>query len=126
MLMEDIGPRAVHARFDPGSGRVNVELANGCALVIAPQQEPALKDATPAELAQVSVSVCGRFLEWTSKGVQICIAGFVAAALGMRAWLDRDRAARAGSVRSEAKAKAARENGRKGGRPRLQRAPLTA
>jgi hypothetical protein len=60
-----------------------------------------------------------------AKGVQLCIAGFVAAELGMRAWLDRDRAARAGSVRSEAKARAARENGRKGGRPRLQRSPET-
>ncbi|HSF64756.1 MAG TPA: DUF2442 domain-containing protein, partial [Paracoccaceae bacterium] len=80
---------------------------------------------TPAELAQVTVSACGRFLEWVAKGVQLCIAGFVAAELGMRAWLDRDRAARAGSVRSEAKARAARENGRKGGRPRLQRSPET-
>jgi hypothetical protein len=119
--METIGPRAVHARFDPGSGRVNVELANGCALVIAPGQEPSLREATPAELEQVGVSPCGRFLEWSARGVQICIAGFVAAELGMRAWLDRDRAARAGSVRSEAKARAARENGRKGGRPRLNR-----
>lgn len=126
MLMESIGPRAVAAQYDAKTGRIAVELANGCALVIAPQQDPTLRDMAPGDLAQLQVSPCGRFLGWPAQDMQICLAGFVAAELGMRAWLDRDRAARAGSVRSEAKARAARENGRKGGRPRLNRAAQPA
>lgn len=120
MLMEAIGPRAMSVRYDVGSGRVHVDLAKGCELVFPARHEDALKDLPDTDLAGVEVSSCGRFLTWPNVGAQLCIAGFMAGELGMRAWLDRDRAARAGAVRSEAKARAARENGRKGGRPRLR------
>jgi hypothetical protein len=46
------------------------------------------------------------------------VPGLLAGLFGTKAYMDRQRAARAGSATAAAKAAAARRNGAKGGRPR--------
>jgi hypothetical protein len=56
-------------------------------------------------------------LHWEQLDVDVSVPGLLAGLFGTKAWMDRQRAARAGTARSPAKAEAARRNGAKGGRP---------
>jgi hypothetical protein len=59
----------------------------------------------------------GYGLHWEKLDVDLSIPGLLAGLFGTKAFMDRQRAARAGASTSQVKAEAARQNGRKGGRP---------
>lgn len=63
----------------------------------------------------------GYGLHWESLDADLTVPGLLAGIFGSTAWM-RELGRRGGSAASEAKARAARENGRKGGRPRKKRA----
>ena len=109
-------PSAVQARYE--SGRVVVELANGCAFAFPARGLEGLAEASDAELRGVEVTGGGHGLHWESLDADFTVAGLLMGLFGTRAWMAREQARRAGAVTSPAKAAAARENGRKGGRPR--------
>jgi Protein of unknown function (DUF2442) len=77
-----------------------------------------LERASDAELAQVEVLGLGLGLHWERLDVDLSVPGLLAGLFGTKAYIDRQRAARAGATSSPAKAAAARRNGAKGGRPR--------
>jgi hypothetical protein len=66
----------------------------------------------------VSILGLGLALHWEKRDVDLSVPGLLAGLFGTKAYMDRERAARAGSATSPAKAAAARRNGTKGGRPR--------
>jgi hypothetical protein len=72
---------------------------------------------SPAELERVEVAGEGYALHWDDLDVHFTVEGLLAGRLGSHLWM-RQHARRAGSVRSKAKAAAARRNGMKGGRPK--------
>jgi hypothetical protein len=69
-------------------------------------------------LAQIEILGLGLGLHWEQLDVDLSVPGLLAGLFGTKAYMDRQRAARAGAATSVAKAAAARRNGRKGGRPR--------
>jgi len=81
-------------------------------------QRAGLKRASDPELAQVEILGLGLGLRWEGLDVDLSVPGLLAGLFGTKAYMDRQRAARAGSATSVAKAAAARRNGAKGGRPR--------
>jgi hypothetical protein len=111
------GPRALGARYDPATQRIDIELADGCLFAIPVSQIQGLDGASPAELERVEVAGEGYALHWDGLDVHFTVAGLLAGRLGSQLWM-RQHAQRAGSVRSKAKAAAARRNGMKGGRPK--------
>ena len=111
-------PSAVQARYEPANGRVIVELANGCAFAFPARALQGLAEASDAELAGVEVTGGGHGLCWESLDADFTVPGLLMGLFGTRAWMAREQARRAGAATSPAKAAAARENGRKGGRPR--------
>ncbi len=111
-------PRARAARYDRRTGRVHVELTNGCTFAFPARKAQGLADASDAELAQVEILGLGLGLHWERPDVDLSVPGLLAGLFGTKAYMDRLRAARAGAARSRAKAAAARRNGAKGGRPR--------
>jgi hypothetical protein len=111
-------PRAVSARFDATSRRMVVELANGCGFAFPVHQVQGLAEADDEALADVEVLALGLGLHWERLDVDLSVPGLLAGLFGTKAWMDRQRAAKAGAARSPAKAAAARRNGAKGGRPR--------
>jgi hypothetical protein len=115
--MLDTEPRARTARFDAASGRVVVDLSNGCSFAFPARLAQGLEDASPDALAEVEVLGQGYGLHWEKLDVDLSIPGLLAGLFGTKAFMDRQRAARAGASTSQAKADAARQNGRKGGRP---------
>src|SRR5262245_23069856 len=111
-------PRAHSAGYDRRTGRVHVDLTNGCSFAFPARQAQGLEQASDEELAQVEILGLGLGLHWERLDVDLSVPGLLARLFGTKAYMDRQRAARAGATISAAKAEAARRNGRKGGRPR--------
>lgn len=111
-------PLASAARYDPETGLVHVALTNGCHFAFPARRVQGLEAASDIDLAEVEVLGLGGGLHWELPDVDVSVPGLLAGLFGTRAWMDRERAARAGVARSPAKAAAARRNGAKGGRPR--------
>lgn len=111
-------PRAVRARYDRRSGRVAVDLTNGCRFAFPARSLQGLAKASDAELAAVEILGTGYALHWQALDADFTVPGLLMGVFGTRAWMASELARRAGRTRSPAKAAAARANGRKGGRPK--------
>lgn len=109
-------PRARTARYDEQRGRIVVELKSGAAFAVPVGLLDELDEADPAHLAQVEPISGGEALAWEALDVHVSVPGILATMLGPE--LVRAFARRGGQSTSEAKAAAARANGRRGGRPR--------
>ncbi|WP_449045258.1 DUF2442 domain-containing protein [Paracoccus versutus] len=107
-------PRAAAARYDRASGRVIVDLENGCTFAFPPRLAQGLEGATDDQLAAVEILGRGYGLHWEELDADLSLPGLMAGIFGTKAWMAR----RAGQTTSAAKAAAARANGAKGGRPR--------
>ena len=110
-------PAAKSARYDPKGDRIVVELQSGIALAIPARLIQGLAEASRAARRHVVVSGGGVGLYWSEIDLDIDVRRLVSGIFGNAAWMSA-LARLAGSTTSPAKAKAARENGRRGGRPR--------
>jgi hypothetical protein len=117
----NLEPRAVRAWYDAERDLVMFEMGNGCVFGFPSREGQGLEGATPEQLAQVDADTnCGVALHWEELDADISVPGIMFDLLNVRGWY----AKWLGSATSEAKAAAARENGKKGGRPRT-RAPAS-
>lgn len=110
--------RASTARYDQATGRVVLELTNGCAYAFPAELAQDLQGASPEALGDVHIDGAGFNLHWAALEVDLFVPALVSGVFGTRAWMTRELARRAGQTRSPAKATAARVNGARGGRPR--------
>jgi hypothetical protein len=111
-------PRAASARYDRTTNRVTVDLVNGCTYVFPAHLVQDLNEAGPEDLAGIEVDGAGFNLHWPTLDVDLYVPALVAGVFGTRDWMSKALARHAGRATSAAKSAAARENGRKGGRPR--------
>jgi hypothetical protein len=107
-------PRASAARFDHQTGKITLDLTNGCTFVFPVRLIQGLDGATDDDLAAVELLPQGRGLHWEGPDVDISVHGLVNGIFGTRSHMARI----AGKSRSPAKTAASRANGAKGGRPR--------
>jgi hypothetical protein len=107
-------PRAASAAYDAQRRRVNLELTNGCSFGFPIEMIPDTGNASPEELARVQVQEGGEVIVWEELNTDSDVGGLIVKALEFKAWAP----AYLGSRTSPLKAAAARENGKKGGRPR--------
>jgi hypothetical protein len=110
-LME---PRAKAARYDRKSGRIAIDLANGSTFMFPAHLAQGLVDANENDLAQITIKGDGFALHWETLDVGFTVPGLMSGIFGTRKYM----AQLAGRATSASKAAAARENGKKGGRPR--------
>jgi len=115
--------RAVAASFDRATGRIVVDLANGCSYAFPARLVQDLQGADDDDLAGVAVDGLGMNLHWPALDADLPVAALVSGVFGTKAWMASALARIAGRARSPAKAAAARGNGTKGGRPRKTAAP---
>ena len=109
--------RATDARYDRPTGRVAIELTNGCTYLFPARLAQELINATDDQLATVEVDGIGFNLHWPALEVDLYVPALVAGTFGTRAWMTSELARHAGQTKSPAKAAASRANGAKGGRP---------
>lgn len=110
-------PRARSSRYDWSTCRVEVELTNGCMFAFPAEQAQGLRGASADELAEIEIELEGEGLHWERLDVDLLVPELLRGVFGSRRWMS-EIGRTLGSIRSEAKARAARINGRKGGRRR--------
>lgn len=111
------GPVARAARYDAKRGRIVVTLKNGCEFTFPVALAEGLADAPKSKLAKIEISPSGLGLSWPLLDADLYVPGLVEGSFGSRQWMQHIGKL-GGTTKSHAKAKAARENGKRGGRPR--------
>ncbi len=111
-------PRAISVRYDAASGRVMVDLANGCLFAFPARLVQDLARASDADLGLIEIGAQGLGLYWPAIDADVWLPALVSGAFGTRRWMAAEMGRKGGTTRSDAKAAAARANGSKGGRPR--------
>lgn len=109
---------ALSARYDRRRRRVVVRLNTGIEVTFPAALADGLAGASPEDLAEIEVSPTGLGLHWPRLDADLYVPALLQGVLGSRSWMAAQMGAAGGRSRSAAKAAAARENGRKGGRPR--------
>ena len=112
------GGHAVAARYDRRASRIVVRLDSGLELAFPPGLAEGLASASPDDLAEIEISPAGLGLHWPRLDADLYLPALLEGIFGSETWMARRLGALGGRARSAAKTVAARENGRKGGRPR--------
>ncbi len=113
-------PIATAARYV--SGRIHVELNNGCAFEFPVAHAQSLADAKVADLRTIEIQASGLGLYWPTLDADLYVPALVKGVLGTKQWMAQIGAS-GGKVVTAAKATAARSNGKLGGRPKKPREP---
>ena len=111
-------PRARAVRYDTVTGRVILDLINGCTYIFPVTLVQDFQNADPKSLDEVIVDSAGFNLNWPKLDVDLYVPALVAGVFGTRRWMDSALARKAGTTKSPAKSAAARANGKMGGRPK--------
>lgn len=115
-------PHAVHAWYDRDRGLVVVELKSGAYFSFPPRLAQGLKGGSPEDLEEVEVTPMGD-LHWERLDADMSVFALLTGTFGNKSWM-RELARSGGRSRSPAKVRAARANGKKGGRPRKRSAKV--
>jgi hypothetical protein len=116
--MQTSTPRVVAARYDRRLGRVVLSLSSKVDVMFAPEDAQGLEKATPAELEKIEVSPSGLGIHFPRLDADLYVPALLEGFLGSRAWMAARLGEKGGRSRSAAKRKAAKKNGKLGGRPR--------
>ena len=111
-------PHAIAARYDRRVSRVVVTLSNGLELAFPPHMAEGLADAKPADLAVIEITPAGLGLHWPRLDADLYLPTLLQGVFGSPRWMAGLLGKSGGLARTAAKVAAARENGRRGGRPR--------
>jgi hypothetical protein len=109
---------AVSARYDRRTGRVVIELNTGVQIAVPTRLTEGLAGASSANLSEIEISPAGLGLHWPKLDADVYVPALLQGVFGSKRWMASQLGAAGGQARSSAKAAAARQNGRKGGRPR--------
>jgi hypothetical protein len=116
--LRDSPTAVLAATYNARRGRVIIHLRNGLELSFDPKQIQGLTEATPADLRTIEVSPMRIGLHFPSLDADIHVPSLLAGALGSSKWMAAQLGASGGQSRSPRKKRAARANGKLGGRPR--------
>lgn len=111
------GPIAQAARYDSRRGLVVISLEGGCEFAFPAALAEGLADEPRSKLAKIKVSPNGLGLHWPLLDADLYVPGLIEGAFGTGRWMQQIGKL-GGLSRSASKAKASRENGKRGGRPK--------
>lgn len=114
-------PHARAVSYDPATRRYAIAMLAGGEIRFSADQVREIANATPEQLANVVLSPAGGAISWPDLDMDISVTGLAMDLIAGEGWPRAYRAMlarEAATVKSEKKAAAARENGRRGGRPR--------
>jgi Protein of unknown function (DUF2442) len=111
------GPIARAARYDSRRGLIVIALEGGCEFAFPVALTEGLADAPRSKLMKIEISPNGLGLHWPLLDVDLYVPGLIEGAFGSDRWMQQIGKL-GGLSRSVIKAKASRENGKRGGRPK--------
>jgi hypothetical protein len=109
--------RAKSVHYNRSTELVVIKLKNGATFSFPPKLAQGLENATPKQLDDVWLSASGNSIHWESLDADFSIPGLIAGIFGTKTWMS-ELGRKGGQTTSSAKSTAARENGKKGGRPK--------
>lgn len=109
---------AVAVHVDETRRRLVVALSTGVELSIPVDHVEGLAGGAVEDLRTIDISPSGLGLHWPAPDADVWVPGLLSGIFGSSAWMAARLGAKGGRARSDAKAAAARLNGRRGGRPR--------
>ena len=115
-------PQTINVRYDRRIGKLVVELDNGLGLMMSLKDLQGLEHAKPDDLDGVEISPSGFGIYFPKIDVDLYVPGLIEGYLGTKRWMAAKNGRAGGKVSTEAKASAARSNGKLGGRPKKQKA----
>ncbi len=111
------GELAASAGYDARAKRLRIELVSGVGVSIPVAKVEGLAGVPASVVRTVRVDGGGYGLYWPSLDLDLAVPDLIAGCFGSRAWMSA-LARQGGKATTAAKRRAARENGKKGGRPR--------
>ncbi|MFT3745920.1 MAG: DUF2442 domain-containing protein [Pyrinomonadaceae bacterium] len=111
-------PVALSYRFIPNGRILSIRAKDGIRIDFPVYKIKELRNASSAEIRKGYVTKAGDAIHWDNLNAHYTVAGLAANIFGTKEWM-KAIARLGGSKKTSAKAKAARANGRKGGRPAL-------
>jgi Protein of unknown function (DUF2442) len=111
------GPVARAARYDARRALIVISLEGGCEFSFPTALAEGLADAPRSKLGKIEISPNGLGLHWPQLDADLYVPALIEGAFGSRRWMQQIGGL-GGAARSAAKAKASRENGKRGGRPK--------
>jgi hypothetical protein len=112
------GPRAESTHYDAGRNRVIVRLTTGVEIGFAPRDMEGLQHASTDDLKAIEVEAFGLGIHFPTIDADLYVPALLEGVLGSKRWMAAQLGAAGGRTRTQAKAAASRENGKRGGRPR--------
>ena len=110
-------PRAESLQYDRSENLITIKLKNGAIFSFPPQLGQGLGGASPEELADVWLPPSGSSVHWESLDVDFGIPELIAGIFGTKSWM-AELGRKGGKATSSSKSTAARQNDKKGGRPK--------
>ena len=108
-------PRAIAARYE--DGQIVIDLSTRYRVSFAAERAQGLAGASPSDLAEIEITPSGYGLHWPKIDADLWLPALLEGVFGSRNWMAARLGAEGGKATSDAKAAAARENGKRGGRP---------
>ncbi len=121
-------PKAARADYDKKSRRFVLEMQNGVTLLVPAGLIQGLQSGDDEALRDFDLVAQGSQIHWHRLDVQFYVKSLLEGVFGTPNWMSNLNqhlaaiGAKGGASRSEAKKISSRENGKKGGRPRKQKA----
>ena len=111
-------PAVISVRYDRRISRVVIALDSGLEVAFSPKLAQGLEHAHPADLTDAEISPSGLGIHFPRLDADLYLPALLEGFLGSKSWMAAERGKKGGSASTEAKAAAARKNGKMGGRPR--------
>lgn len=111
-------PVAVSVRYDRRVARVVISLASGLELAFSPKHAHGLENAHPSDLADAEITPSGLGIHFPRLDADLYLPALLEGFLGSKRWMAAEIGKIGGKASSDAKAVAARQNGKLGGRPK--------
>jgi Protein of unknown function (DUF2442) len=110
-------PRAVAAHYDANRDALVIGLSTGADVAFPRGRIQGLTRAASDDLAEIEISPSGYGLHFPKVDADLWVPALLEGVFGSRTWMAAQLGAQGGKSTSEAKAQAARANGKRGGRP---------
>lgn len=117
-------PVAKSVRYDHRIHRVVISLSSGLDVSFRPGDAQGLEHAKPGDFREVEISPSGLGIHFPSLDADLYLPALLEGFLGSNGWAASEAGRRGGKASTLAKAAAARENGKLGGRPKKARASV--
>jgi len=115
---EAYDPRVIRVQYESKEDLVSLYFSDGLKVSIPRKQLQGLEGANHSQLSKIEIVGNRTGLHWPLLDVDHYVLGLLGHRFGTKRWMN-EIGRRGGLAKSEAKAKAARRNGLKGGRPRI-------